>query len=121
MQNVSNCLVLRFGLAPTADDERNGPSKHVEIYGNCRINTYRNCILLVCLYNCLRFTVRTMSNFPVFERILEHVSPTHISRETCRLRRSVMVPAQAFELRKNLITLSLAKAEIKLRRSFKNL
>ena len=30
--------------------ERNGRSKHVELYKDCRINTYRKCILLVCLY-----------------------------------------------------------------------
>ena len=35
----------------TPDDELNGRSKHVELYKNCRINTYRKCILLVCLYN----------------------------------------------------------------------
>ena len=35
----------------TPDDERNGRSKHVELYKNCRINTYRKCMLLVCLYN----------------------------------------------------------------------
>ena len=34
----------------TADDERNGPSKQVELYINCRMNTYRKCILFVCLY-----------------------------------------------------------------------
>ena len=28
-------------------------SKHVELYKNCRINTYRKCVLLVCLYNRL--------------------------------------------------------------------
>ena len=32
-------------------DERNGRSKHVQLYKNCRINTYRKCILFVCLYN----------------------------------------------------------------------
>ena len=35
----------------TPDDERNGRSKQVELYKNCRINTYRKCIVLVCLYN----------------------------------------------------------------------
>ena len=35
--------------------------KHVELYINCRINTYRKCILLVYLYNWLRCTVHTMS------------------------------------------------------------
>ena len=43
--NVSNCLVVRF--------QRNGRSKHVELYKNGRINTYRKCILLVCLHNWL--------------------------------------------------------------------
>ena len=46
----------------TPDDERNGRSKHVDLYKNCRINTYRKCILLVSLHNWLRCTVHTMSN-----------------------------------------------------------
>ena len=46
----------------TSDDERNGRSKYVEVYKNCRINTNRKCILLVCKYNWLRCTVHTMSN-----------------------------------------------------------
>ena len=33
--------------------ERNGRSKHVGLYKNCRINTYRKCILFVLLYNWL--------------------------------------------------------------------
>ena len=45
----------------TPDDERNGCSKHVDLYKNCRINTYRKYILLVCLYNWLRRTVHKMS------------------------------------------------------------
>ena len=47
----------------TPDDERNGLSKHVELYKNCRINTYRKCILLVCLRNWLWCTVHTASNW----------------------------------------------------------
>ena len=42
--------------------QRNGPSKRDELYKNCRINTYRKCILFVCLYNWLRCTVHTVSN-----------------------------------------------------------
>ena len=42
-------------------DERNSLSKHVELYKNCRIHTYRKCTLLVCLYNWLRCTVHTTS------------------------------------------------------------
>ena len=49
----------------TPDDERNGRSKHVELYINGRINTYRKCILLVRLYNWLRCAVRTTSNLKV--------------------------------------------------------
>ena len=45
---VQSC---RYSTSWTPDDERNGRSKHVELYKNCRINTYRKCILLVCLYN----------------------------------------------------------------------
>ena len=45
------------------DDERNGRSKHVELYKNCRINTYKKRILPVCLWNWLRCTVHTMSQF----------------------------------------------------------
>ena len=47
----------------TPDDERNSRSKHVELCKNCRINTYRKYILLVFLYNWLRCTVDTLSNF----------------------------------------------------------
>ena len=55
---------------------RNGRSKRVELYKNCRIYTYRKCILLVCLYNWLRCTVRTMSNFLCFgilKLFLKHI------------------------------------------------
>ena len=52
----------RYSKSWTPDDERNGRSKHVELHKNCRINTYRKCILLVCLYNWLRCTVHKMSN-----------------------------------------------------------
>ena len=55
---VQSC---RYSTSWTPDDERNGRSKHVELYKNCRINTYRKCILLVCLCNWLRCTVHTMS------------------------------------------------------------
>ena len=67
---VSNCLVLpvptvrpssytrlhglyraaEYSTSWTPDDEWNGHSKHVELYKNCRINTYRKFILLVFLY-----------------------------------------------------------------------
>ena len=53
----------RYSILWTPDDEQNGRSKHVELHKNCRINIYRKCILLVCLYNLLRFTVHKMSNF----------------------------------------------------------
>ena len=33
----------------TPDDERNSHSKHVELQKDCRMNTYKKCILLVCL------------------------------------------------------------------------
>ena len=39
--------------------ERPFRSKHVDLYKDCRINTHRKCILLVCLYNWLRCTVHT--------------------------------------------------------------
>ena len=35
----------------TPDDKRNRHSKYVELYKECRINIYKKCILLVCLYN----------------------------------------------------------------------
>ena len=44
-------LSCRYSKSWTPDDERNGRSKHVELYKNCWINTYRKYILLVCLYN----------------------------------------------------------------------
>ena len=50
-----------YSKSRTPDDERNGRSKHVELYKNCRINTHRKCILLVFLYNWLRCTVHTVS------------------------------------------------------------
>ena len=55
-RSSSGVLVFLYSAAVyrksrTPDDERNGPSKHVELYKNCRINTYTKCILLVCLYN----------------------------------------------------------------------
>ena len=90
MQTCRNCSVLRFNLLYlhlctnrkteqldtfawfvqscrysklwTPDDEWHGRSKHVELYKNCRINTYRKCILLICLSNlkclfCVRFQI----------------------------------------------------------------
>ena len=45
----------------TPDDERYSRSKHVELYKNFRINTYRKCILLVCLYNTLTFRGHDLS------------------------------------------------------------
>ena len=45
---VQSC---KYSKSRIPDDERNGLSKHVELYINCRINTYRMCILLVCLHN----------------------------------------------------------------------
>ena len=90
--NLSNCSVLRLGpnrkaeqldtfawfiqscryrKSWTPDDERNGRSEHVELQKDCRINTYKKYILLVCLYNRLRCTVHTMSNsdWPGFESV----------------------------------------------------
>ena len=49
--NVRLYTAAEYSKSWTADDERNGLSKHVELYKDCRINTYRKCILLVCLYN----------------------------------------------------------------------
>ena len=43
---VQSC---RYSKLWTPDDERNGRSKHVELQKDCRINTYKMCILLVCL------------------------------------------------------------------------
>ena len=54
------CIVCTE-LQITVNHKRNGHSKHVELYKICRINTYRKCILLVCLYNWLRCTVHTTS------------------------------------------------------------
>ena len=58
LQLVLSC---RYSKSWTPDDERNGHSKHVELYKNCRINTYRNCILLICLHNWLWCTVHIIS------------------------------------------------------------
>ena len=52
----------RYGKSWTPDDEHNSLSKHVELYKDCRINTYKKCILSVCLYTWLGCTVHTMSN-----------------------------------------------------------
>ena len=43
--------VHKFTVSAADDDERNSRSKHVELYKNCRINTHKKCIFLVCLYN----------------------------------------------------------------------
>ena len=59
VQTMQTCLdtfawfvhSYRYSKSWTAYGERNGRSKHVELYKNCRINTYRKCILLVCLSN----------------------------------------------------------------------
>ena len=73
VQTMQTCLIApsygwnwfqpncRYSKSWTSDDERNGRSKHVELYKNCGINTYRKCILLVCWYNWLRCTVHTTS------------------------------------------------------------
>ena len=45
-RSVQSCS---YSKLRTPDDEQNGRSKHVELYKDCRINTYRKCILLVCL------------------------------------------------------------------------
>ena len=63
VQTVQTCLtavVFKTSKSWTPDDERNGRSKHVELYINCRTNTYRRFIL-ACLYNWLRCTVHTAS------------------------------------------------------------
>ena len=39
---VQSC---RYGKSRTPDDEGNGRSKHVQVYINCRTNTYRKWIL----------------------------------------------------------------------------
>ena len=52
---VQSC---RYSKSWTPDDERNGRSKHVELYKNCRIKTNRKCILLVCSYNLLEYSIR---------------------------------------------------------------
>ena len=57
------------------DDERNDRSKHVELYKNCRINTYGKCILSVCLYNWLRCAVHTMSKEIVVLQLLVWTLP----------------------------------------------
>jgi hypothetical protein len=56
VQDVQTCL-------DTPDVERIDRSKHVELYKNCRITTYSKCILLVCLYNWLRYTVHLVGLF----------------------------------------------------------
>jgi hypothetical protein len=48
----STCFERPF-CSWTSDDEGNGRSKHVELYKNCTINTYRKCIVFVCLFVCL--------------------------------------------------------------------
>ena len=58
--------ILRTLNLWTPDDERNGRSKHVDLQKDCRINTYRKCILLVCLCNWLRCSVHTMSNRTIY-------------------------------------------------------
>jgi hypothetical protein len=59
------CRAAEYSKSWTADDERNGPSKHVELYKDCRINTYRKCILLVCLYSSSHY-----SNFLIGQNAL---------------------------------------------------
>ena len=66
VRHVCMVLVLHraadtVNLRWNPDDERNSRSKHVELHINCRINTCRKCIVLVCLHNWLRCTVHTMS------------------------------------------------------------
>ena len=63
VQTMLTCLTVRSYGWNNHKTERNGLSKHVELYKNCRVNTYRKCILLVCLYNWLRCTVHKMSKF----------------------------------------------------------
>ena len=55
---VQSC---RYSKSWTPDDEWNGLSKLVELYKNCRIDTYSKCILLVCLYNWLQCMLHAMS------------------------------------------------------------
>ena len=71
----------RYSKSWTPDDERNGRSKHVVLYKDCRTNTYRKCILLVCLCNWLRCTVHTMSNsmlYRVYQLCFISVGWTHV-------------------------------------------
>ena len=68
---VQSC---RYSKSWTPDDEWNGRSKHAELSKNCRINTYRKCILLVCLYNWLCCMVHITSE-------IYHV----IGADTCTL------------------------------------
>jgi hypothetical protein len=49
-------------------------SKHVESCKNCRINTYRKCILLVCLYDKLQSVV-TWSTKQYISTFCEYVHP----------------------------------------------
>ena len=66
---VQSC---RYSKSWTPDDERNSHLKHVDLYKNCRINTYRKCLLMVCSYNWLRCTFRTMSKLTVLIISYEH-------------------------------------------------
>ena len=79
---------VNVSIDKNADDERNGRSKHVELYKKCRKNTYRKCILLVYLYNWIRCcTVHTVAKlkFRAFPLTLCHFFPdcmtlTHICK-----------------------------------------
>ena len=50
---------------------------------------------------------------------LTHARPTRSSRSTCRARHSVVSPAEIFERRKRLLTLSLIKSRLNAEASVK--
>ena len=86
---VQSC---RYSKSWISHDKRNDLSKRVDLYINCRINTYRMCVLLVCLYNNIRVLgltfCRLAKDLQTFREVVVSAYPdyTLLDREGLKLR-----------------------------------